>query len=155
VVLVPLMLARSKQIWRIATVVLIGCIVGALAGYGVGVLVMETVGQRLVEFMGWSEGMSAFEASLEERGFWAILAIGVTPVPFQVAMLGAGATGYPLPLFVLATALARGVRYFGLALCVRLLGERAQRLWDEHATAIGVGILVVAAAAVAWTVLGG
>jgi len=49
-----------------------------------------------------------------------------------VALLGAGAAGYPIVWFLLAALIARGSRYVGLALLVRLFGERAGDIWRCH-----------------------
>lgn len=83
-----------------------------------------------------------------EHGFLAILAIGVIPIPFQIAMLVAGAAKYPLLLFVLAAIIARSIRYFGLALLVVLFGDRALALWRRHSrttalVAVGAVVLLV------------
>lgn len=76
----------------------------------------------------------------------AVLGIGIVPVPFQVAMLAAGASGYPFPLFMLAAMLGRGVRYFGLAVLVALVGNPATSLWQRYARTLGIlGILLFAA----------
>lgn len=136
VVLVPYLLAHRERAWRTATVVTTGCLLGALTGYGVGFHLMEGLGASLVQALGWGEAMESFRSTLEEDGFWAILGIGIAPVPFQVAMLTAGAAGYPLPLFVLAAVIARGIRYYGLAALIVALGDRGRRFWEEHSAAI-------------------
>ncbi len=73
----------------------------------------------------------------------AVLTIGIVPVPFQIAMLAAGASDYPYPLFLLAAMLGRGIRYFGLAVLVALMGDAALRLWKRHARTIGILGLVL------------
>jgi len=61
-----------------------------------------------------------------------VLTLGIAPIPFQVAMLAAGATQFSLPLFLLATVIARSVRYFGLALVVYYAGDKAEQLIKRH-----------------------
>ena len=61
-----------------------------------------------------------------------MLTLGIAPIPFQVAMLAAGATQFSLPLFLLATVIARSVRYFGLALVVYYAGDKAEQLIKRH-----------------------
>lgn len=153
VVLIPYMLARRDRIWWIATITTGACLLGALVGYGVGYFVFETAGRWLVETFGWSGALERFRSMFQQHGFLAVLGIGVLPIPFQVAMLAAGAAKYPLYLFVLAAGIARGIRYFGLALLVVAFGARAERLWDEHATAVGVAALLVCAGAVTTSLL--
>lgn len=141
VILVPLMIARRHQIWLIATVTTAGC----LLGYGVGHFIFESVGRWVLATMGYGDEFEQFQSMFEHYGFWAVLAVGVVPIPFQVAMLAAGMAEYPLALFLLAAVIARGVRYYGLALLVALFGEHAFGLWRRHATAVIIGALVVIA----------
>lgn len=151
--LIPYMVARRDKLWTIAAIVTGACLLGALVGYGVGAFFMEGVGQSLVETMGWGEGLESFQQSLDEHGFLAVLSIGITPVPFQSAMLAAGASRYPVHLFLLAAAIARGLRYFGLALLVHQAGDRAEALWERHSRKLGVAGAVVALGLVGWMVL--
>ena len=142
-IMVPYMLARPQRIWLIAGVTLLGCVVGSLIGYTVGFFLFDSIGQPLLEWMNAQDAYDSFEKKFDDNGFLAILAIGVTPVPFQVALLAAGIAGYSMPLFLAAVGIARGLRYFGLALLVWLVGERALALWRRHAVATGFGILLL------------
>ncbi|MES1951039.1 hypothetical protein S4A8_09280 [Salinisphaera sp. S4-8] len=145
-IMVPYMLARPRRLWWIAAVTLGGCIAGSLIGYAVGFFLFDTIGQTVLGWLDAEQAYASFEQSFSNNGFLAILTIGVTPVPFQVALLAAGIAGYSLPLFVVAVGLARGLRYFGLAVLVWWLGERALRLWRRHALATGMFAFVVIAA---------
>lgn len=141
-IMVPYMLARPRRLWLIAAVTLLGCMVGSLLGYAVGFFLFDSVGQPLLAWLDAGGAYDSFEQKFSDNGFLAILAIGVTPVPFQVALLAAGIAGYALPLFLAAVGMARGLRYFGLALLVWLVGERALALWRRHALATGLGVLL-------------
>jgi membrane protein YqaA with SNARE-associated domain len=156
IVLIPYMLARRDILWRIATVTTVGCLIGAAFGYGIGYFLYNSFGTWLVESLGWQQQFEDTRSWFESNGFWAVLAIGITPVPFQVAMLAAGAMKYSIAMFLLATAIARGIRYFGLALLVRLFGDRALDLWNRHKVPVAAGLTVVVVAVVAAQVfLGG
>ena len=63
-------------------------------------------------------------------------------------MLAAGVAGYSLLLFILAAGLARGIRYFGLALLVRLFGDRVLAWWQDHNTLAGLLATVILLAVV-------
>ncbi|MDW5378784.1 DedA family protein [Halomonas sp. HP20-15] len=144
-ILIPWMISQPGAKWRLAAVALAGNLTAALIGYGVGGLAMAQWGDTLVSLFGGQQAYSDFESRFDANGFQAILAVGITPVPFQIAMLVAGASHYPLPLFLLAALTARGIRYFGLALLVAIVGERATRLWQRHSKPIGlVGLAIFA-----------
>ena len=149
-ILVPLMQARRERLWTLATIALVGCILGAVVGYYVGYGLMNSVGEWVVQQLGAQDQMERAREAMSENGFWFIMSVSVVPVPFQIAMLAAGATGYPIGLYLLATLISRGVRYFGLAVLVWWVGDRAERLFKEHK--VGATVAVVVVVAVGWGV---
>lgn len=147
-VLIPHMQANRERLWWLATVTLLGCLAGALLGYGVGLLLFESLGRWALETFGWQQDFEIFRTWFEAYGFWAIVAIGIVPIPFQTAMLLAGLTHYSFLLFVLASVLARGVRYYGLAALVAAFGPYAEALYRRHVKTFGLlATLLVAAVA--------
>lgn len=145
-VLVPLMAIDRDKIWKLAHAVLAGCLIASLVGYGVGLALYQSVGLWFIETMGYQQAYESFQQFFERHGFVAILVVGVLPIPFQVAMITAGLSGYPIYLFVLAAVIARGVRYYGLAWLVQRFGEQAGDLWKRHAlaTAVAAACILVA-----------
>jgi membrane protein YqaA with SNARE-associated domain len=137
-VMVPFMQMRRDIIWRIALIALAGFMCSALLGYAVGSLLFETVGERFLAWMGWSAQFETVQARLAANGFWAMLAIGLTPLPTQVVMIGAGSINVPLEQFVAAIVVARSLRYFGVGLLVWLYGDRVVH-WFERRTAPRAG----------------
>lgn len=145
-VLIPYMLLHQDKIWRIATVVTAGCLTAALFGYGVGYFLFESLGRWVIDTFQYGAQFAEFQQFFHEHGFLAILAIGLIPIPFQVAMLVAGAAHYPLSLFVLAAVIARSIRYYGLAALVLLLGDRVLILWQTQLNRRGkivLGVLIL------------
>lgn len=132
ILLIPYMAAERRRALTIAGIALAGCLLGAFAGYAVGYFLFETLGQRIVEWGGWQDSLEAFRRLFAAQGFWAILALGILPIPFQVAMLVAGAAGYPLIWFAVAAGIARGLRYYGLAWLVKAFGPAALDQWRRH-----------------------
>ncbi len=143
VILIPWMLCHPHRKWRIAAVALAGNLAAATLGYYLGVFAMDQWGDTLVAMFGGQEAYDAFDQQFRQEGFKAILAIGIIPIPFQIAMLVAGASGYPIALFLAAACAARGLRYFGLALLIKVAGKAALDLWNRHAKPIGIIGLVL------------
>lgn len=146
-VLIPYMILERERIWSIATVALAGCLVGAIAGYYIGFALFDTVGQWFIDYLSLQSYYQDFETTLKNDGFIAVFLVGVTPVPFQTAMLAAGATGYSLSLFLLASGLSRGIRYYGLAVLALWLGPYAQDWWQKNASRLGWSVAIIAAIA--------
>ena len=154
VILIPWMLAHPEKKWRIAAVALAGNLVAASIGYWLGNLVMDQWGDTLISLFGGQAAYSDFQTRFSQDGFMAIAAIAVVPVPFQIAMLAAGASDYPFFLFLLAAVMARSVRYFGLAILVKIFGDAAMRIWQRHSKPVGIGLVVVFLVWIGWQLKG-
>ncbi len=131
-VLVPLMQARREKLWLIALMATLGCIVGALFGYALGYYLFDVVGEWIIETFSNPTQFENVRQSMENQGFWFVITLGIIPIPFQIAMLAAGATKYSLTLFLIASAIARSIRYFGLAVVVYYAGNHAERIINKH-----------------------
>lgn len=115
VLLIPMVLARPSRAFLIAGVCTLASVAGALLGYAIGALLFDTVGQPVLEFYGKTDSFSAFEARYAEWGAWAVLIAGVTPFPFKVITILSGAANLSLPVFVISSIIARGLRFFIVA----------------------------------------
>lgn len=151
VVLIPYMAANRRRLWLIATLVLAACVAASLVGYGIGYLFYQSVGAWAIETFGWQQAYESYRQLFQSHGFVAILLVGILPIPFQIAMIAAGLSGYPIWLFVLATLIARGLRYYGLAWLVHAFGEEAKHWWRRHAVLTSLGAAAVVAAFVLGT----
>ena len=143
-ILVPYMLLERDRIWLIASVALAGFMAGSVGGYYIGYALFDTVGQWFIDYLSAQEQYAEFKETLENNGFWSIFVVGVTPVPFQVAMLAAGAGQYPLTLFLLSAGIARALRYYVLAALVTWLGPQAEDVWQRYSGPAGWSILIAA-----------
>ncbi|KPH64579.1 YqaA family protein [Pseudoalteromonas porphyrae] len=131
-VMVPLMQARREKLWLIALMATIGCIFGALVGYALGYYLFDMVGDWVINSFSSPEQFEQVKQKMQAQGFWFVMTLGIVPIPFQIAMLAAGATKYSLLLFLIATSIARSIRYFGLALVVYFAGDQAERIIKKH-----------------------
>ena len=147
-VMVPLMQARRDKLWHIALMATIGCILGAIFGYALGYYLFDLLGEWLIETFFSQQQFDNVKQQLQSQGFWFVLTLGIVPIPFQIAMLGAGATQFSLSLFLLATLIARFIRYFGLAAVVYFAGNKAERLISKYK--ITATILLSAIVLILW-----
>jgi len=139
-VMVPLMQARRDKLWLIALMATLGCVIGALFGYALGYYLFDLLGQWLIDTFFSQQQFDNVEQQMQRQGFWFVMTLGIAPIPFQVAMLAAGATQFSLGLFLLATVIARAIRYFGLAAVVYFAGNKAEHLIRKYKLA-AIGLL--------------
>lgn len=151
-VLIPAMQANRDRLWLLAGAALAGCIVGALVGYAIGYWLFGAIGEQIVSWFGSTEQYQNALEQIRQNGFWFVLSVGIVPIPFQIAMLAAGAAGYSLIGYLAATFISRGIRYFGLAVLVWKFGNRAQLLMQRHkrTSAVAITAIVVAAWGLSW-----
>lgn len=142
-VLVPLMQARREKLWVIALMATLGCIVGALFGYALGYYLFDVVGDWVINTLSSPEQFENVRQKMQAQGFWFVITLGIVPIPFQIAMLAAGATKYSLMLFLIASAIARSIRYFGLAIVVYYAGNQAERIISKHKTKAMVALTII------------
>lgn len=115
VLMVPMILARRDRAWHIAGVALLSSVAGGLAGYLIGWGLFESVGRPVLDFYGRADAAEAFNARFNEWGAWAVLIAGVTPFPYKVITIMSGWTGLSLPVFIVSSLIARGLRFYVLA----------------------------------------
>lgn len=122
VLMIPMIIARPKQAWLIATVALVASVLGGLLGYAIGAFAYDGIGQPILEAMGKGHAMEEFNHKFNDFGFWAVLAAGVTPFPYKVITIMSGWTGMPLATFVMTSILARALRFFTVAALLYFFG---------------------------------
>ncbi|MCQ0090978.1 YqaA family protein [Roseovarius sp. M141] len=128
-IVVPLMIGHPRRALRIALAIWLGCLVGATLFYSVGLLLADPVVHPVLRAVGLEDEFRKISDDLSGGGFfWTIFLVSFSPVPMQLATLGAGTVGGNPLIFVAAIALSRGVRYFGLAVLAQLVGERIAHL---------------------------
>jgi len=123
VLMIPMILARPSRAWLIATVALVASVAGGMLGYAIGAFAFESIGQPVLESLGKASSMEAFNSRFNDLGFWAVLTAGVTPFPYKVITIMSGWTSMPLTTFVLTSILARGLRFYLVALLLWKYGE--------------------------------
>ena len=71
VMLIPMVLARREQAYRIALVCTIASVVGGMFGYAIGMFLMDTIGSGILNFFGYDGARQAeLEATYAEYGLW-------------------------------------------------------------------------------------
>ena len=115
VLLIPMVLAAPHRAFQIAALCTLASVLGGLFGYWIGFAVFEQVGRPVLEFYGKDAYFADFAERYNEWGAWAVLTAGVTPFPYKVITILSGATGLNIWVFLVASVIARGLRFFVVA----------------------------------------
>lgn len=122
VMLIPMTLAERAGAWRFAAVATLASVVGGAAGYLIGWGLFESLGRPILELYGMSAQFADFSSRYNEHGAWIVLFAGITPFPYKVITIASGATGLNFWVFMLASLLARGFRFFVVCALLYWLG---------------------------------
>jgi uncharacterized membrane protein YdjX (TVP38/TMEM64 family) len=57
---------------------------------------------------------------------------GLTPIPYKIVTIAAGAAGFSFALFMGASVITRGGRFFLLAILLRLFGEPVRNFIERR-----------------------
>lgn len=146
VMLAPMALARPVDAWRLAFLTTVTSVAGGVLGYVIGFFALDAIEPWLVS-AGYWEGYLQAREWFNAWGFWAVLAAGFSPIPYKLFTIAAGALSMFLPVFVLASLVGRGGRFFLVAGLIRWGGAPMEAHLRRNVEFLGwllVGLLVVA-----------
>ena len=125
-----MVLTLGNPTWGIyyAAITTVGSVLGGIFGYAIG-----WWGGRplLVRFMG-QERVATVHEVFERYEGWAILIAGLTPVPYKVFTLGAGAFYVNFKVFVIASLVSRGARFVLVAGTLQFFGPWVKEAIEKY-----------------------
>ena len=132
VMLIPMVLAARKRAWAIAGVCTVASVLGGMAGYGIGYGLYDTIGRAIVEFYGYAGKFATFQGWYNDHGAWIVFGAGLTPFPYKVITIASGVTALDPATFMIASVLARGLRFFLVAALLWHFGEPIRAFIEKH-----------------------
>jgi len=150
VMLLPMSLARPARAWLFATLCTIASVAGGMLGYAIGALLYDSVGQWLINLYHLGDKVEAFRASYAEWGSVIILLKGLTPIPYKLVTITSGFAGYNIWLFILCSIIARGGRFFFVAVLLNRYGDPIRAEIEKR---LGLWLAVLALVLVAGFVI--
>lgn len=143
ILVIPIMAAYRRRALAMAAAMVLGSLAGAVICYYCGLLLFDQLAEPLLRRAGWMADFERFSRELESAGFWPIFLVSLSPVPMQVATIGAGAAEVPMHVFVAAILLSRGIRYFAVAGLAILVGHHFQDYLERHRSKMVLAGLVL------------
>jgi membrane protein YqaA with SNARE-associated domain len=123
IMLLPMSLARPRRAWLFAAWCTIASVAGGVLGYAIGAVLYDSIGHWLISLYGLGDKVEAFRAGYAEWGAWIILLKGLTPIPYKLVTITSGFAGYNIWLFMLCSIIARGGRFFAVAVLLNRYGD--------------------------------
>ncbi len=149
--LIPMALAQQKKAFRIAAVCLSASVIGGVIGYLIGAFFMDTIGMSIVRFYGLTDQYVVVQGWYEQYNAWVVAVAGLTPIPYKLCTLTAGAFHVNFQVFLIASILSRGLRFFVLAGLIYLFGHKIRYFLEKRLDLVfilGMILVIVGFAAV-------
>jgi len=115
VLMIPMMLARPRDAWRIAAIATLSSVAGGLLGYAIGYWGFDLIGRPIFEFYHAMHRYDVLKAGFDQWGAWIIIIKGLTPIPYKLVTITSGALRFDFPVFIGASIISRSIRFFFLA----------------------------------------
>ncbi len=143
VMLIPMILANRAKAWLLATICTVGSVIGGIAGYAIGYFLLEYAGRPILEFYGFADKFQDAARMFNEWGVWILIAKGWTPFPYKVLTISAGAFSMPLVPFLLASVVARAMRFYLVAALLYWFGNPIREFIETRLSLVTTLFLVV------------
>jgi membrane protein YqaA with SNARE-associated domain len=152
VLLLLMGLARPRRAWAYAAICTLGSVAGGALGYAIGYFLFDRLMRTAAAHLLFGpDPLGAFQVWYAQWGLWVILIKGLTPIPYKLVTIASGAAHFDFWVFMGASVVTRGARFFLVAAVLRCFGAPARAFierwltWVTTAVAAGIvgGLLAV------------
>ena len=147
--LAPMVMADRRRAWRLAGLATIASVLGGLFGYLIGYFLFESLGKMIIDFYD-ADALETTREWFDRYGVWLVLLAGVTPIPYKIFTIAAGALSLPIGWFILASIIGRAAQFFLVAWLLWWGGEKLERALKKWMEPVGWGLVALAAVAYWW-----
>lgn len=144
VMLISMGLATPKQSWHYALIATLFSVAGGVLGYFIGMYCILLIQPYIVN--------TSFEAHyqqvmhwFDQRGPWIVVLAAVTPFPYKIFTITAGAMHMAFMPFVAGSLIGRGMRFFIVCGFMYFAGEHIEKRLRHYIDIIGWSILAIIA----------
>jgi len=132
VLLIALAISIPKKSFFYALETTVSSVVGGILGYYIGIALMDIIGWKIIDFYNARELFTQLFQTFNEYNFWAVLIAAITPIPYKVFTISAGAANANFGVFMLASIMGRSFRFFAVGTLIYIFGERIKNFIDKY-----------------------
>jgi membrane protein YqaA with SNARE-associated domain len=134
--LIPMALAAPARAWRYALICTVASVCGGMLGYLIGATLYDTVAAPILRLYHYEDAYIRFRDTFAQYGLQIILLKGLTPIPFKIVTIAAGAAKFDFMSFVLASVVTRGARFFLVATLLHFFGDSVRDFIERRLTLV-------------------
>ncbi len=142
VMLVSMGLASPKHSWRNALIATLSSVAGGMLGYIIGMYGMFLL-QPYLEASSFASHYHQVMQWFDKSGVWIVILAAVTPFPYKIFTITAGAMHLAFLPFVVGSLIGRGLRFFLVCGILYFVGEHIETRLRRYIDYIGWLILLI------------
>ncbi|MFZ4407271.1 MAG: YqaA family protein [Paracraurococcus sp.] len=137
--LIPMCIARPERAYRYALICTLASVLGGILGYIIGYFLFDALAEPVLRAYGHADALARFMGWYEKWGALVILIKGLTPIPYKIVTIASGAAQFSFPVFIAASVVTRGARFFLLAFLLRRFGPPIRDFIERRLTLVTTG----------------
>lgn len=150
--LIALVLGATNKAFRLALNCTVASVLGALFGYAIGHFLWWTPSNEFTSIaMFFFNNIPGFTEKLffdvqkmyDKYDFWIVFTAGFTPIPYKVITISSGAFNINILMFILASVISRGARFFLVAFLIWKFGPQIRSFIDKYFNWLAVAFTVL------------
>lgn len=150
--LIALVLGSTSKAFKFAFNCTIASVLGALLGYAIGHFLWWTPSNEFTSVaMFFFNNIPGFTEKLffnvqrmyDKYDFWIVFTAGFTPIPYKVITISSGAFNINLPMFVFASVISRGARFFLVAFLIWKFGPQIRSFIDKYFNWLAIAFTIL------------
>lgn len=130
--LIAMVMAKPVMFLRYATICTLSSVVGGIVGYAIGLLFFETLGKWIIDTYHLQEKFVYIGTRYDENAFFTVFTAAFTPIPYKLITVAAGVFQIHFLMFVVASIIGRGMRFFLVAFLMQRLGARYKDAIEKY-----------------------
>lgn len=142
VLLIALSLSLPRKSFRYALVCTIGSVLGGTLGFYLGLQFWDLASGIVFRYVD-QEGFNMVRTYFVKYEAWAVAVAGFTPIPYKVFTISAGFFRVDFPVFLIASALSRGMRFFLVAGLIYAFGPAIRSFIDRYFNTLTIVFMVL------------
>ena len=124
ILLIAILLINGARWGWYRLITTLSSVVGGMFGYVIGIFFFAVIGESLIAFYGLEESVTHVGELFSDHAFMTILLAAFTPIPFKVFTIAAGLFKIDFFIFVVASLLGRGTRFFAIGYLLHRFGDK-------------------------------
>lgn len=150
--LIALVLGATKKAFKLALNCTIASVLGALFGYTIGHFLWWTPSNDFTSIaMFFFNNIPGFTEKLffdvqkmyDKYDFWIVFTAGFTPIPYKVITISSGAFNINMLMFIIASVISRGARFFLVAFLIWKFGPQIRSFIDKYFNWLAIAFTVL------------